>query len=521
VSPVRSVSRFAALGLVVVGACVRDARLPSEPAARQAPQFAAVASSGGASAATGRHIVSFSGAVPTDFTSRVEALGGKVLWVSAGSRLAAVSGLQGKASSTLAAGRGIQAVDVDESIPLDVPLLVNEQGAPSGAGVQSSTAPATAGFFRRQWNMQAVQADVAWAHAFFGSSAVTVFMLDSGIDYLHDDLVGLVDLTRSLDLTGTFLGQVIVGPDTLMVPFTEADTVKKLFPTRLLITDLLFHGTHTSATVSSNAVWAAGITSRTTLVAVKVCGYINECPFSSILNGVIYAANNGADVINMSLGGAFTKAGNGRFVGLLDKVFNYARSKGVTAVVSAGNEAADLDHDGNTYQSFCNTPSVICVSATGPTSDATGNLLPGTNPDRRTGPWTDVDAPAFYTNFGRSAINVAAPGGNTSRGPALPLPAGRQTAVWAACSGTMVTRTTAGVTVPVACTLPVIGSQGTSMAAPHVAGTAALLVPILGRNPSQIKARIQQSADNVAGNGTTPFYGKGRLNVARAVGAIP
>ncbi len=520
-SPVRSVSRFAAVSLVVVGACVRDARLPSEPPARQAPQFAAVASSGGASAATGRHIVSFSGAVPTDFTSRVEALGGKVLWVSAGSRLAAVSGLQGKASSTLAAGRGIQAVDVDESIPLEVPLLVNEGGAPAGAGVQSSAAPASAGFFRRQWNMQAVQADVAWAHALFGSSAVTVFMLDSGIDYLHDDLVGLVDLTRSLDLTGTFLGRVIVGPDTLIVPFTEADTVKKLFPTRLLITDLLFHGTHTSATVSSNAVWAAGITSRTTLVAVKVCGYINECPFSSILNGVIYAANNGADVINMSLGGAFTKAGNGRFVGLLDKVFNYARSKGVTVVVSAGNEAADLDHDGNTYQSFCNTPSVICVSATGPTSDATGNLLPGTNPDRRTGPWTDVDAPAFYSNFGRSAINVAAPGGNTSRGPALPLPAGRQTAVWAACSGTMVARTTAGATVLVACTLPVIGSQGTSMAAPHVAGTAALLVSILGRNPSQIKARIQQSADNVAGNGTTPFYGKGRLNVARAVGAIP
>src|SRR5258707_2294159 len=135
VSPVRSVSRFAAFSLVVVGACVRDARIPSEPAARQAPQFAAVVSSGGASAATGRHIVSFSGAVPTDFTSRVEALGGKVLWVSAGSGLAAVSGLQEKASSTLAAGRGIQAVDADEAIPLDVPLVADEAGAL--VGVQS------------------------------------------------------------------------------------------------------------------------------------------------------------------------------------------------------------------------------------------------------------------------------------------------------------------------------------------------------------------------------------------------
>jgi len=150
-------------------------------------------------------------------------------------------------------------------------------------------------------------------------------------------------------------------------------------------------------------------------VAVKVCGYINECPFSSILNGVIYAANNGADVINMSLGGPFPKAGNGRFVGLLNKVFNYARSKGVTIVVSAGNSAADLDHDGNTYWTFCNTPSVICVAATGPTALASVN-----------GPWTDVDAPAYYSNFGRSAVDVAAPGGNND-----------VTFVWAACSQTI------------------------------------------------------------------------------------
>src|SRR3989441_2071725 len=469
---------------------------------------------------TGRHIVSFSGSVPTDFAAQVAALGGKVLWVSSGTGLAAVSGLTGGGSVKLAAGKGIQAVDVDESIPLDVPLLVNEEGAPAGVGVQSSTAPASAGFFRRQWNMKAVQADVIWAHALLGSSAVTVFMLDSGIDYLHDDLVGLVDLTRSRDLTGTFLGRVIVGTDTLMVPFTEADTVKRLFPTRQLITDLFFHGTHTSATVSSNAVWAAGITSRTTLVAVKVCGYINACPFSSILTGVIYAANNGADVINMSLGDAFTKAGNGRFVGLLDKVFNYARSKGVTVVVSAGNSAADLDHDGNTYWTFCNTPSVICVAATGPTSDANAT---SPNPNLvRNGPWTNIDAPAYYTNFGRSAINVAAPGGNSSFGPALTAPAGRDVFVWAACTQTSrLDKPPTDLTGCAALPIFIVGAQGTSMAAPHVAGAAALLVSILGRNPSQIKARIQQSAVKVAGNGTTPVYGEGRLKMGRAVGAHP
>ena len=50
---------------------------------------------------------------------------------------------------------------------------------------------------------------------------------------------------------------------------------------------------------------------------------------------------------------------------------------------------------------------------------------------------------------------------------------------------------------------------------------SALLVSVFGRHPSQVKARLQQSADAVAGNGTSPFYGKGRLNVSRALGVLP
>src|SRR5437899_679227 len=256
--------------------------------------------------------------------------------------------------------------------------------------------------------MRAVRADVAWARGFLGSSSVSIFMLDSGIDPHHADTEGRVDATRSLELLGTFDAPAVVDGDTVIVPFTEADTVQKYFPGHEVYTDLFFHGTHTAATVSSNAVRIAGITSGTKLVAVKVCGYINECPFSSILNGVIYAANNGA-----------------------------------------------------------------------------------------------------------------APGGNSSFGAPLAAPAGRDVFVWAACTQT--SRITHPVDLTGCAALPffIVGAQGTSMAAPHVAGTAALLVSILGRNPSQIKARIQQSADNLAGNGTSPFYGKGRLNVARAVGAIP
>src|SRR5438132_6619081 len=318
VSFVRSVSRCATVGLVAAAACVYDARIPSQPSgaatAARAPQFAAVARG---AATNNRHIVTFSGSVPTDFAAQLAALGGKVLWVSSRSGLAAVSGLPGSAAATLAGKRGIQAVDADAVIALDVPRLAMDATV-DGSGVASNAAPAAAVRYPRQWNMRAVQADAAWAHGFLGLPGVTIFMLDTGIDYLHADLVGRVDATRSVDLLGTFDAPAVVGKDTVIVPFTESDSVNKYFPGRLPFTDLFFHGTHTPATVSSNAARAAGITSNTKLVAVKVCGYINECPFSSILNGVIYAANNGADVINMSLGGPFTKAGNGRFVGLLD-----------------------------------------------------------------------------------------------------------------------------------------------------------------------------------------------------------
>jgi len=508
VSLVTSLSRCAVLGLVATTACLDHARVPTEQAGRRAPALSAMTVSSAApatrtAAGTGRHIVSFAGAVPVDFAARVHALAGTVLWVSSGSGLATVSGLSGTAATRLAATRGIQTVDADAAIALDVPQ-VSAPDALGDGGATSNANPAGAVRFARQWNMRAVQADAAWAHGFLGSSSVSIFMLDSGIDYLHADLLGRVDLTRSVDLLGTFLAQAVVNQDTVIVPFTEADTVAKYFAGRQPFTDLFFHGTHTAATVSSNAARAAGITSGTTLVAVKVCGYINACPFSSILSGVIYAAQNGADVVNMSLGGGFPKAGNGRFVGLLQKVFNFASSKGVTIVVSAGNAAADLNRNGNTYETFCDTPAVICVAATGPTQSATAT----------DGPFTAPDAFAYYSNFG-SAIDVAAPGGNSSFGPPLAPPATRDVFVWAACSQTSLLINCAPLPIFI------VGAQGTSMAAPHVTGTAALLVPILGRNPARIKARIEQTADHIDKTGQSLFYGHGRVNVARAVGAIP
>lgn len=328
------------------------------PTATSLDRSAVALSSATTSVLTGRYIVTLKGRGVANLAEAAAALGGSVEWISAGAGLATVSGLDATGAAALARSSAVAAVDADEAFPLDDPSVesVLEAADPSPA---SQAAPATAFFFPRQWNMRAVQADVAWAGGSLGSPSVSVFILDSGIDYLHADLAGLVDQSRSVDMLGTFT----VGG----VPFTESDTVAKYFPTRQAFTDLFFHGTHVAATVSSNALAAAGVTSRTTLVAVKVCAYLNTCPFSSILGGVAYAADNGADVINMSLGGSFAKAGNGRFVGLINMMFNYARAKGVTIVVSAGNSAIDLDHDGNGYNTYCSTPATVCVAATGPT----------------------------------------------------------------------------------------------------------------------------------------------------------
>jgi len=511
-SLVRSVSRCATTGLLAAAACSYDARVSPEPAAARAPAFAVQAATRSGAGQNGRHIVSFRGQIPTDFAAQIAHLGGQVLWTSPGAGLAVVRGLSSTSAASLASNQSVAEVDEDDLLRLDKPTLgaVDAGGA---TGLQSADNPAGAVRFARQWNMLAVQADAAWAHGFLGSPSVSVFMLDSGIDPHHADTEGRVDATRSVDLLGTFDAQL---PDGSTVPFTEADTVQKYFPGKEVYTDLFFHGTHTGATVSSNAVRTAGVTSKTKLVAVKVCGYINLCPFSSILGGVLYGAANGADVMNLSLGGAFLKKGNKAFIQLIARVFEFAHSQGVTIVVSAGNAAFNLDTHGNIYFSFCDTPGVICVAATGPTSDATGQTT-------ATGPWTDVDAHAFYSNFGRKAIDVAAPGGNQSAGPPLPFPAFRGAFVWAACSQTIYPPLAAQLGLGACSTLPrfIVGAEGTSMSAPHVTGTAALLVSILGRNPDAIKERIDESADQVGGVQVRGFYGNGRLNVARAVGAIP
>lgn len=428
-----------------------------------------------APATAGSWIVSLNGG-SKNLAAKVAELGGTVEWTHEGAGIAVVSGLGDAAAEQLRGLQGVAEVNADGVVSID-PVseaeLSEAMGTDVAAAEQASQAnPATSFFFPRQWNHRAVGADKAWAAGFTGSADVTVAILDSGVDGNYVDLKGLVDLSRSVSFVAS-----------------DDQLVAQYFPSAHPSTDLQIHGTHVASIVSSKASAVAGVTSRTTLMSVKVLGVSGSGATSGVLKGVLYAADNGADVINMSLGSGFTKAGNGRFLAQVHRVMQYANRAGAVVVVAAGNDNADLDHNGNFQKLYCGEPGVICVAATGPTGSASVN-----------GPFVNVDARAGYSNYGRSAISVAAPGGS-------------QRPVWGACSTTSLTQTicqTGTFTV---------GVNGTSQATPHVSGLAALLVAKIGKDkPAQIRAAIQQSADDLGETGTDPFYGKGRINVARAMG---
>jgi len=445
-------------------------------------------------AADGRHLVAFRNGAPDGFADAVNAAGGQVVYSHP--ILAIVSGLDDTAAASLGNLSGVAEVQADESFTIDA-VAGESEGAYDG--VASPTNPAGAFFYSRQWHLWAIGANTAWAAGRLGSPGVKVAILDTGIDKQaspHADLSGHVNYAQGAQFQ-------LDNPLCIPVGYTFQPT-----------DDLMFHGTHVAATVSSNAVAAAGVTSMVTLVPVKVLGLTNTPPaapspgtctggsgsFGSVLSGVLYAADIDADVANMSLGGGFYKMGNGRFVGMINKVFNYAHQQGTVVVVAAGNESTDLDHDGPLFKTYCNAPNVVCVSALGPTK-ATTTLI-----------FQNLDSFASYSNYGRSAISVAAPGGTGSGVAANQRQRGYVTA---ACSRAAVS---AGLSICQTGTF-VVGSNGTSMAAPHVSGLAALIVEDIGKDkPSQVKALLQQSADDLGQPGTDPIYGKGRINVPRALG---
>jgi subtilisin family serine protease len=359
-----------------------------------------------------------------------------------------------------------------------------------------------------QWGLDAIEAREAWdAAALAGNpgargAGVRVAVLDWGIDLTHPDLLPNLNLELSRSLVLGWFGEPLQYEQLPGDPIPFA------------------HGSASAGIIAAaeGGAGIVGVAPEAEIVHVKVgLDRTGGAPSAVCILGIYYATNVGADVINMSLGGYFTKSGwvvdgatpeNSFFVGAdviaahvnaWKRATEYAHYSGVTMIASAMNYGTDRDQVADLINVPGDLPHVIQVSATGPVG-------------WRFDPSTDLDLPAPYTDFGQSAIDLAAPGG-TSPYPHptnafWPLDLGPDTPDWA--YDLVLTADHDGKWVWVA---------GTSFAAPHVAGVAALIIAAHGGSlhPDQVRTILEQSADDLGKPGNDNFYGAGRVNALRAV----
>ena len=279
------------------------------------------------------------------------------------------------------------------------------------------------------WGFTNIRAPQAW-DATTGDT-VTVAVVDTGVNYNHEDLTG----------------KVIKGYD-----YSNNDADPR---------DDNGHGTHVSGTIAAtanNGKGVVGISWGAKILAVKVLNRKGSGTDVSVSNGIRYAADNGAKIISLSLGGAGTSS-------TLSDAILYAQNKGCLVIAAAGNDGA------NTVSYPAGDLNVIGVAAS-----------------------TTNDQRASYSNYGWN-IDVAAPGGNND---------GTASHNIISCYNTNNTS--------------YVWMAGTSMATPHVSGLAALILSRYpDRNNNQLARTIFETADDLGSAGRDDYFGYGRINAERAV----
>jgi subtilisin family serine protease len=345
--------------------------------------------------------------------------------------------------------------------------------------------------FDLQWGHDAVNAVEAWNAGYRGAGA-RVAVLDGGFNPQHPDIAPNFDASCSADFTGEGLEY---GPN--------SDDATGIFS----------HGMHVAGTIAAadNGIGTIGVAPEARLCLVKVLFNYGSGSFEDVVEGIVWAADQGVDIINMSLGGAIYKAGvpgeytareAAGFKNFVNRAVTYAHQNGVLVIASSGNEGIDGDKDGALIHLPSDTSHAVSISATAPV---------GWGKD----PSVSLDNPASYTNYGRSVISLAAPGGDFLY--AFVDPAERCTVggLNRVCYVFDYVFSSGGV---VGNSFYYYWSVGTSMAAPHAAGVAALAVSRHGKlNPAQLRTILERGADDLGQPGNDPFYGAGRVNAENSV----
>lgn len=341
-------------------------------------------------------------------------------------------------------------------------------------------------FFDLQWGHTAIEAPAAW-NAGYRGAGVRVAVLDAGISHTHPDLAP--------NLNSTLSASFVPGEDWRVRPGFFFN-----------------HGTHVAGTIAAadNGIGIIGVAPEAEIVAIKVLSeFTGSGDFDYLISGLVYAGDIGAKVINMSLGaylprhGIFDENGNkvataseiSELVVALGRATTYAYQHGAVLIASAGNDHIDADHDKDGIDIPASSPHVIRIAATAPVGWAADFN-------------TTLDNPASYSNYGQSFISLAGPGGDfIYPGEELRQVAGLTRPAW--------------VFDLVFSSIPggYGWAAGTSMAAPHVSGVAALIIGKAGGaiTPSGVEAILRQSAEDLGKPGKDDFYGAGRVNALNAV----
>jgi len=303
-----------------------------------------------------------------------------------------------------------------------------------------------------QWHFD--QIDIEGAGPFTQGEGVVVDVIDTGVAYE----AGRRGSKRGVQMPDLAITHMVEGYD-----FVDDDDKPW---------DQQGHGTHVAGTIAQsthNGYGVAGVAYRSSIMPLRVLDGQGRGSYSDVADSIRYAADEGADVINLSLGGPLPSRE-------VESAIRYAHEQGVVVVAAAGNA-------GNRVRSYpAAFKHVIAVAAT--------------QFDRKT---------TFYSNYG-SYIDIAAPGGNTlvdQNDDGKPDGVLQET----------LERDRSGIKFKPTFAL----HMGTSMAAPHVAAVAALLVEQGVSNPDEVERILRETASDAGKDGWDERYGDGILNAGNAV----